>query len=58
MTKRRKVSKEAMDWATEQIASGVLSSPMAINPDGSLKTLRQLLDESRPDGEEAPAKEG
>ena len=42
-----KVSKEAIDWATEQIKAGVLETDYARNPDGSIKTLRQLLDEAK-----------
>lgn len=38
----KKVSKEAMDWATEQINAGVLDGAIARNPDGSPKTLADL----------------
>lgn len=42
-----KISKEAMDWAAERIAAGDLNNPPALNPDGTPKTLRQLLDEAK-----------
>lgn len=48
MTEKQKVSKEAMDWATKQLEAGAHLSPIAQNRDGSPKTLRQLLDESKP----------
>lgn len=47
-TEKQKVSKEAMDWATKQLEAGAHLSPIAQNRDGSPKTLRQLLDESKP----------
>lgn len=39
---KTKVSKEAMDWATEQIKAGVLNGPIARNQDGSPKTFYDL----------------
>ena len=42
-----KVSKEAIDWANERIAAGDLESPIVLNPDGTPKTLRQLIDEAK-----------
>ncbi len=50
----KKVSKEAMDWATEQIENGALESGIARNPDGSPKTLRQLLNEAKAKMERKP----
>lgn len=46
------VSKDAMDWAATQI-----DSPLARNADGSPKTLRQLLNESKP-GKGGKVKDG
>jgi len=45
---KTKVSKEAMDWASERIAAGDLEAPLALNKDGTPKTLRHLLDEAKP----------
>ena len=47
METKRPVSKEAMDWATERIAAGDLDGPIVLNPDGTPKTLRQLIDEAK-----------
>lgn len=47
MPLQQRVSAEAMDWATQEIASGVTDSPLSVNEDGSPKTLRQLLTEAK-----------
>lgn len=48
------VSQDTMDWAAHQIEASGLDGPLAKNPDVSLKTLRQLLDESRPAASPSP----
>ena len=49
METKRPVSKEAMDWATERIAAGDLDGPIVLNPDGTPKTLRQVVVRSNSD---------
>ena len=47
MTDKQKVSQEALDWAEDQIRSGALDSPLARNPDGTLKTVKDLIAEAK-----------